>query len=154
MGNTFNDGTYEVGDIVNGAQWDGRRWVPLPETNKRNQRTARIIGAVVIAAVAGFILLGVIANLNKGEVVPSTEQLSRSAYSECKYAVEGYLKAPSTADFPWYDPSYVSASGNKYTVSAYVDAQNSFGAMVRSVWTCTAYYSKGNWSTEDVQVFG
>src|SRR4030042_1131474 len=51
--------------------------------------------------------------------------------------VKKQLKAPSTADFPWYDDSFVTdLGGGRYIVSAYVDAQNSFGAQIRSNYTC------------------
>lgn len=43
------------------------------------------------------------------------------------------LKAPSTAEFPWYDSSAVSGpDGNVYTVRSYVDSENGFGAKIRT----------------------
>lgn len=47
--------------------------------------------------------------------------------------VKKILKASSTADFPWeYDEYQVIKTPDNVTVSGYVDAQNSFGAMLRS----------------------
>jgi hypothetical protein len=43
--------------------------------------------------------------------------------------VKENLKAPSTASFSNIS---VSQNGNTWTVTGYVDAQNSFGAMIRS----------------------
>lgn len=52
--------------------------------------------------------------------------------------VKQNLKAPSTADFP--APSLMSASnsyGDTWVVEGYVDAENSFGAMIRENFTVT-----------------
>lgn len=47
--------------------------------------------------------------------------------------VKKNLKAPSSARFPWYDASNVSIYGEcDFIIRSYVDAQNSFGAMLRS----------------------
>lgn len=57
--------------------------------------------------------------------------------------VKGQLKAPSTADFPWlYDDgvNIQALGGDQYKVSAYVDAQNSFGAMIRTKYYCDIQY--------------
>jgi hypothetical protein len=57
-----------------------------------------------------------------------------------KQFMEKRLKAPSTADFPWYSNSEVSVihrGGGTFDVRSYVDAQNSFGAQIRTHYTCT-----------------
>ncbi len=54
------------------------------------------------------------------------------ARAEVHSIVSSHLKAPSTAKFPWPDEEKVSRSGDTWTVSGWVDAQNSFGAMIRS----------------------
>ena len=55
--------------------------------------------------------------------------------------VKNNLKAPSTAKFPGHivesDEWIINKNGNRYTVSSYVDAQNSFGTMIRSNFTVT-----------------
>lgn len=51
------------------------------------------------------------------------------------------LKAPSTADFPWYNPDHVKYRGdNTWVVHSYVDAQNSFGAKLRTWYICELKY--------------
>lgn len=51
--------------------------------------------------------------------------------------VKDQLKAPSTAKFPWYEDAFVfDLGGGKFQVNAYVDAENSFGAKLRSHYTC------------------
>lgn len=53
-------------------------------------------------------------------------------------AVEDSLKSPSTADFCNYnDMTATNLGGDKWKVTGYVDAQNSFGATLRENWTVT-----------------
>jgi hypothetical protein len=54
------------------------------------------------------------------------------AKSACEGWVKDQLKAPSTADF---SDEEVSGAG-PWTVTGSVDAENSFGAKLRSQWTC------------------
>lgn len=56
----------------------------------------------------------------------------------CREWVKEKLKAPASADFSSETTSY---SSGRYTVTGLVDAQNSFGAQVRSSFTCVATHS-------------
>ncbi|MBT5016098.1 hypothetical protein HN748_00950 [Candidatus Peregrinibacteria bacterium] len=49
--------------------------------------------------------------------------------------VEKSLKSPSTADFPWGIQG-TPLGNDKYLVSSYVDAENSFGAEIRTYFVC------------------
>lgn len=51
-----------------------------------------------------------------------------------KEIVSSYLKAPSTAKFPFLTEFRMQRYGDIVAVSGYVDSQNSFGAMIRSEW--------------------
>lgn len=66
--------------------------------------------------------------------------------------VKEQLKAPSTAEFPWYEDSYVEdLGGGRFRVSAHVDAQNTFGAMIRSKYTCVLNSADGErWILESI----
>jgi hypothetical protein len=65
----------------------------------------------------------------------------------CENIVERQLKAPSTAKFSKYRESTYTPSSTGGTYRGYVDAENSFGAMLRSEFTCT--YDK---STDNVRL--
>ena len=53
-------------------------------------------------------------------------------------AVKDQLKSPSTADFCKYtEMTATNLGGNKWKITGWVDAQNSFGATVRENWTVT-----------------
>lgn len=60
------------------------------------------------------------------------------AYDTCTSAVKDQLKAPSTADFQGSTSvDYRTSGGNNITVTGYVDAENGFGAKLRSNFTCS-----------------
>ena len=62
----------------------------------------------------------------------------------CKKFVKDRIKTPATADFGGFESGNKDiAPGQSYTVSAYVDAQNSFGANVRNNFTCKVRYDGG-----------
>ena len=67
------------------------------------------------------------------------EQLAKSHTDAAKYCAKDettqMLKAPSTADFPC-TMQVTPLGDDKYTVFSCVDAQNSFGAKIRTSFTC------------------
>lgn len=71
---------------------------------------------------------------------PSGEVAELSAFNACKDFVRDRLKAPSTATFRnfFQDDGEVRVSydGSTYTVRSTVDSENSFGASLRSSFTC------------------
>jgi hypothetical protein len=57
------------------------------------------------------------------------------------------LKAPATAKFPDYDEQAVHYLGDSiYTVVSYVDAENTYSALLRSGYHCSLKYEGENWS--------
>ena len=59
-----------------------------------------------------------------------------SYYAMAQGIVLNYLKSPSSASFPWNKEEIgFEKNGNIVSVQGYVDAQNSFGAEIRSQWT-------------------
>lgn len=60
------------------------------------------------------------------------------------------LKAPATAVFPDLDEMVVNGSNGHYSVSGFVDAQNGYGAMVRSTYSYNVEIdANGNWKCTD-----
>lgn len=59
------------------------------------------------------------------------------------------LKAPATAVFPDFDEMVIQGQNGHYTVSAFVDAQNSNGAMIRTNYTLTVEKNGEQWSCAD-----
>lgn len=84
--------------------------------------------------IAAFILLFVLTScLGGGDDEDDPEVQRYAAISACEDWVKDKLKAPATAKF---SNSRASGTG-PWTVTGDVDAQNSFGAMIRTSWTCS-----------------
>ena len=70
------------------------------------------------------------------------------AYNLAEECVKQRLKSPSTAEFAglFEKKDHVTKIGpDKYQIRSYVDAQNSFGAMIRNQWSCTiTLYNDGD----------
>jgi hypothetical protein len=63
------------------------------------------------------------------------------AFIQCTVYVENRLKSPSTADFPASSISNIQDLGNNvFEIRSYVDAQNSFGAVIRNNFYCKIQY--------------
>ncbi|PKH50343.1 hypothetical protein CXF68_06350 [Tenacibaculum sp. Bg11-29] len=85
---------------------------------------------------------------------------STKYYSDDKLAliaqihVKRILKAPSTAKFPTLFKSKIITTNSKsYSISSFVDSQNSFGAMIRNYYTVELKQNKnGEISLIDIKV--
>ena len=72
-----------------------------------------------------------------------------SVYYKAQNIVKGKLKAPSTANFGSISETTISRNGNTWTISGWVDAQNSFGATIRSHYTVKiTFTSKNNYTID------
>ena len=101
-------------------------------------------GGVVLTILFGWLLMS-----------PSPSAPGKSvAFYMSQQFVKDELKAPSTADFPSYNESFVSdLGGGKFSVSAYVDSQNSFGAKLRNHYTCVLKSEGGDrWRKESLDI--
>jgi hypothetical protein len=72
----------------------------------------------------------------------------------CQEAIKATLKAPATAKFPHISTSEVGrAAENKDIVRilTYVDAQNSFGAVIRTHFQCDCRQQGNRWVLADLK---
>lgn len=115
----------------------------------------------VIAVLVGVAFVGSLAWLLavKGQAndpaIRERERLADLKLSAC-YAAKGFverrLKAPSTAKFPnCYDVAVADYSRPDYTMTLAVDAQNSFGAMLRNRYLITVRDEGANWRLVSLQ---
>lgn len=114
------------------------------------------IGVVLV------IVLVVFGALSGGGSSPSTSAASApdkiEAWIMAEKFVKDRLKSPGTANFGgvfnnYQDPDdQVSVVGaNTYVVTGWVDAQNGFGATVRTNWRCKLLYlGNGKWRCLDL----
>ncbi len=115
---------------------------------RRNLLIALAAGAFVILVVIP--LMGRRAPHGSEERPAATPRPHSRAGAEihCKGAIRDRLKAPSTADFPWWATETVEYEPGAYRVWSYVDAQNSYGAQIRTQYLCTIRYRGGNEGAE------
>ncbi|MDX3235666.1 hypothetical protein PV392_08195 [Streptomyces sp. ME03-5709C] len=110
-----------------------------------------IATTAILAALAAPLLAGC-----SGDGKP----LSESAAVMCETFVKRQLKSPATADFPGVtDPDYAKTTTLhdtkpwKYKVVGVVDSENSFGAKVRSNYTCTVSTKDDDtWTLDDMDL--
>lgn len=100
---------------------------------------------VTFGCIVVFIVLFVIGSAIQAKVNPvaSTHSADRSdACSMSQNFVKDNLKAPATAKFPMWTQENCTAThtGNNWTVTSFVDAQNGFGALIRSDYTVRMTY--------------
>jgi len=106
---------------------------------------------IALGVIFGLGLLGAIVGDDKkpeakSEIVNSIPTTS-NAFIIAKDFVKNRLKSPSSADFPFDDyRANVDTSTNTYVVQSYVDAQNAFGANLRSNWVIKMRYKGGSWA--------
>src|SRR5437868_6407417 len=100
----------------------------------------RLVGSLAALVVATSLILGFSAD------TAWAKGTKRGAWDVCSEFVKDRLKAPATSDFAEYGAQGTGAtkSGRAYTVLGYVDAENSFGANVRTNYVCTVKYVGGS----------
>lgn len=86
------------------------------------------------------------------------EVMEVSAFEVCKDFVKDRLKSPGSATFrnQFEDDGEVVVTGSgrgPYTIVSTVDSENSFGASLRSRFTCTVTNTDGdNWKLNDINI--
>lgn len=101
----------------------------------------KVIGAIVLFFLIVIILISSFANRKSvREIDPER------AFLMSHYFVMQNLKSPSTADFPLYDYRAINLGGNQWSVTSYVDAQNSFGATIRTNYRVFITFQGGEWN--------
>lgn len=116
-------------------------------TRPKRSGTGWIILLTTVALLG--VLFVVIQSLDlKDDIAPvaitDSDGTAGGAYIDCRDAVKLRLKAPASADFPGAGSATITHTGKNWFVSSYVDAQNGFGAQIRSEWTCTATHTGSN----------
>jgi hypothetical protein len=113
---------------------------PLVEPEKpRTTKWSMIAGLVILVGIAVLLVscVGyVIRNSGDSGDGDGDGRSDGMAKVMCENFVEDRLKSPSSADFSGIFDTTITGSGTDYTVSGYVDAENIFGAMLRSNYTC------------------
>lgn len=134
-----------------------------PHCGAKNKRPPGLIGALLVILVATLVyqcasqdtgpgFAEKLAAMTPEQREAEFEAVRRSeAKWDCRAAVEKSLKAPTTATFQHYKQfSAAKTEEGNYTVTGYVDAQNSFGAMVRTTFVCEMVRVGDQWIAASV----
>ena len=105
-----------------------------------------LLSGLIITAII-FVIL----NLTSGSP-EKTEDRTTDAKICAINVVENNLKAPSTAEHPKYSEMTARhIEGNKYKIYSYVDAENGFGAMVRTNYVVTLELTESGYKNASVE---
>lgn len=101
-----------------------------------------VLGVVIVAGLT----VASIRSGGQGDGTDDTDSgLSSDAKDVCENSVKDKLKAPATAEF---SDEQAALEGSTWTVTGSVDSENSFGALIRSTYSCEAVHEGGqNWRT-------
>ena len=107
---------------------------------------------VIVVIVVILAVWALIAFNSSSSSTSSDTKTDSSAWIMAQHFVSNRLKSPSTASYGWQVPSKcVVASGtNRWRVSGWVDSHNSFGATIRSDFSCViVYHTDDLWKREN-----
>jgi hypothetical protein len=118
---------------------------PRSRSPKRRRVWPLVVLALVLLA-GGGVAVYALTRSDQQPVVDSTATL----VADCQEQARGKLKSPSTARFPGGEQ--VEQTGNTIRITGPVDAQNSFGAMLRGRYRCVATRQGDTWSVYSVEL--
>jgi len=114
-------------------------------------------GKQIIIAVISLIIVSFTINMftdSKPKKTNTTTTYSKlDAYIFAEGFVKDKLKAPRTAKFPSISvkKSHVTNLGNnEFQINSWVDSQNSFGALIRTKFSCKIIFTKNNVRIENL----
>jgi len=95
--------------------------------------------------------------VDRPSLKPTSSHSQNLALFAARDFVKERLKAPRTAKWPgWFDTDerVTHLGGGTYAILSYVDAENSFGAMLRMHYVCKVrYVGIGEWRLEELNIY-
>lgn len=121
----------------------GGFWEPREQTRRDLKRGLGVLIVLGILWVGG----------RSGERSPDHSSM---AGVMCEKFVKDRLRAPSTAKFPLLSDAIDSLGSGRYRVRSHVDAQNGFGATIRSEYVCETNTADAgeHWWPVSVEIVG
>jgi len=115
----------------------------------------RMIKITILYLVSNLLFIGCGGSTNQGTSSINICEDKEIAYKEAQVFVKVYLKSPSSAVFPTEAKDHTYLGDCKHSFVSYVDAENSFGAMLRKNWKGTVTYSEDRkeWVTHEIFEF-
>jgi hypothetical protein len=109
------------------------------ESEKKQTAFARAVAGLVAIGLVVWLVAAMAGHKNSSHDDGGGKFMAQQM---CHDFLKQRLKSPSSAHFP--DDALRSLSANTYTVSGPVDAENSFGAAIRSSYVCKVKYAGGD----------
>ncbi|HTJ00295.1 MAG TPA: DUF4339 domain-containing protein [Dongiaceae bacterium] len=133
----------------------GTPQTPAAPAKRKSFGLGRIVGLGCLGIFILILLLIFIGALAGNSGKTASDNKFDAYYTAKTSFVPAQLKAPSTAKFADFSDCTVTVEGDVYTVSGWVDAQNSFGAMIRQNFVCKLRLdaSRGKWVQIDTSIF-
>lgn len=123
----------------------------MSNNNEATEQVHYSIGKIIFAIILlFFFIIGLVDKIS--DISHYEKDYSQEAYTAAKFYVNKQLKAPATADYPMYDKSFITHHNDSYTVSSYVDAENSFGVEGRLYYTVTMERDGKDWTNVNVNL--
>jgi hypothetical protein len=104
---------------------------------------------------AGFLAIAFGSGDDNGSNDSSSKANKFLAYNYAEDFVKQRLKSPSTAKFPGTsekDKHITELGNNQYQINSWVDSQNSFGAIIRSKFSCKIIFEGNNVRCENLVI--
>lgn len=114
----------------------------------KNVAFGLLLSVAFALAAGGLILMG-LNNTSDSSSVPSRTQSGDpiAALTSCQQAVERRLLSPSSARFqPAGQATIREIQTDEWSVESWVDADNAFGATLRTPWICQVTHRNGGYS--------
>jgi len=123
--------------------------------NDNSQKPKKVNGCLAILIIAAVLisaifLIGLFNNDSTDNVNTPNKFL---AYEYAEQFVKKGLKSPSTAKFPSYsekEGQITDLGGGEYRINSWVDSQNSFGAEIRTSFSCKIKFDGENVQCEQL----
>lgn len=123
----------------------------MSNNNEATEQVHYSIGKIIFAIILlFFFIIGLVDKIS--DISHYEKDYSQEAYTAAKFYVNKQLKAPATADYPMYDKNFITHHNDSYTVSSYVDAENSFGVKGRLYYTVTMERDGKDWINVNVNL--
>jgi hypothetical protein len=109
---------------------------------------------LILTTIAGLLLFTFVGlGITNIAATARANKRNLAIFNVCESFTTDALKAPATAKFPEFNIRMLTeVDDGTYTVKSYVDAQNSFGALIRTDFVCHVKPVAESWVLLDLNL--
>jgi len=152
----------KVNDIVRVCKYCGHIFhsqplappAPVKRTLPKLSFTCSLIIALAVLATLSVVYYASVDGFRSQPKPTADPATPIDAVIMCDQFVKDILKAPKTAEFQnVYQAESTETTPDNFTVTSYVDAENVFGALIRTSFTCKVrYVGNDEWQLDDLEI--